>query len=104
MIFYFILVDVVSWSASLTVTWLSCAKTVERIEVLFGTKILGYARHIALNWGPNPVPTPRGPVSRKTTLPSIKYRNTARIRGGFCHITSAGCWIHAVAVMAECLC
>jgi len=53
---YNVTYDPVAWCVSQTVTWLHCAKTAERIEVLSGVKTHGdpEARNIVLDGGPNP--------------------------------------------------
>jgi len=43
-------------SVSLSVTPAGCAKTAERIDVLFGLETLGNPRHIALDGGHHPTP------------------------------------------------
>jgi len=62
--------DPVAWCISLSVTRLRCAKTAERIEVLFGVATFGDPRPIAFYGDPDP-PTARGIGKKFYPLQSI---------------------------------
>jgi len=47
--------DPVAWCVSLTATRVRCAKTAERIEVLFVAATLEYQRHILFDGGLDPL-------------------------------------------------
>jgi len=54
--------DPVAVSQFVSITWLRCAKTAERIAIMCGVETLGNKRHIALDEGFDS-PTTRKPVS-----------------------------------------
>jgi len=64
-------------SVCLSATWLCCAKTTKRIEVLFVVEILGDRRHSVLDEGLDP-PTATWRQSGKNCA-TVKYRNIACI-------------------------